>query len=35
MGGYVGKQMYGFVIKDEQIIKVLQDYELQNMKQIK
>jgi hypothetical protein len=32
MGGYVGKEMYGFIIKDGQIIRVLNEFDLQNMR---
>ena len=32
MGGYVGRQMYGFIIKDERITKVLEEFELRNMR---
>jgi hypothetical protein len=32
MGGYVGKKVYGFIIKDERIIKVMDEFELQNMR---
>ena len=32
MGGYVGKKMYGFIIKDDRIIKVMDEFELQNMR---
>jgi len=32
MGGYVGKKMYGFIIKDERIIKVMDEFELQNLR---
>ena len=35
VGGYVGKQMYGFLLKDERIIKVLDEYDLQNMRIVK
>ena len=32
LGGYTGKKMYGFIIKDERIIKVMDEFELQNLK---
>ena len=32
LGGYTGKQMYGFIIKDERIIKVMDQLQLQNLK---
>jgi len=32
MGGYVGKKMYAFIIKDERIIKVMDELDLQNMR---
>ena len=32
MGGYVGKKMYGFIIKDERIVKVMDEFDLQNMR---
>jgi len=32
LGGYVGKKMYGFIIKDERIIKVMDEFDLQNMR---
>jgi hypothetical protein len=32
MGGYVGKEMYGFLFKDERVIKILSEFELQNIK---
>ena len=31
-GGYVGKKMYGFLIQDERIIKVLDEYDLSRLK---
>jgi hypothetical protein len=34
-GAYVGKKMYGFILKDERIIKVLDDRELRSMKHFK
>ena len=35
MGGYVGKKTYGFILKDKNIIKVLDEFELKNMKHFK
>jgi len=32
MGGYVGQKMYGFIIKDERIIKVMDEFDRQNMR---
>ena len=32
MGGYVGEKMYGFIIKDERIIKVMDEFAIQNMR---
>jgi hypothetical protein len=34
-GGYVGEKMYAFIIKDERIIKVLDELELQSIKTFK
>ena len=31
-GGYVGKKMHGFIIKDERIIKVMDEFELNNLR---
>src|ERR1041385_9147937 len=32
LGGYVGKTMYGFIIKDEWIIKVMDQFDLEHMR---
>ena len=32
LGGYVGQKMYGFLIKDERIIKVMDEFDLQKMR---
>jgi hypothetical protein len=32
-GAYVGKKQYGFIIKDERIIKVIEDYDAANIRQ--
>ncbi len=32
LGGYAGKKVYGFIINKEQIVKVMQPHELENMR---
>jgi len=34
MGGYTGRKYYGVIIKNGQVIRILEDFELQNMRRM-